>query len=171
MISEFMDNLEDSYSGKFKDTEHRDIRQLIGDLDDDQRQSLYSFIKVNYTQQSLPKYGHIFKFMQNVGFLKKKVPASTSQLHPQSPYQMVLKYKDKPVEWLAEACRKVQQLSSEQLNSQRISFNYYWNYLLCVPDDFRNLMKEYIVEQEYSKIYDLLAEKGIKKDTKNLFNA
>ncbi len=160
--SEFILELQESFSGTYSTNQKQRILNMIEPLNGEQIGTLFTHIEINYLKNVRPLFGHIYGFMRALGYITAKVPTRFAQLHPQSPYQMVLKYKDKPAEWLTETCRKIQKLPKEELTSQRVSFHYYWNYLLCIPEDFRNLMKGLIIEQNYQEIYSLLEDKGEK---------
>jgi hypothetical protein len=171
LITEFMEDLEDSYNGKYSKTNFNEIKSLITDLEEDQIANLYKHIKYNYNNYSLPTMSHIKGYINALGYsVKGRLKTESYQLHPQSPFQQVIKHKHRSIEWLVKACNWIRKRdnNNEQLESWEISFIAYWENLKSVPEEFRQTMKDLIIENDGKAQLDLIAEVGEKIKFKDL---
>lgn len=155
-MTQFLNKIADGYDGKMKKTEGDEIVDLLMNLTDDEIDTLYSHIKRTYDQRSYPKYPYIYKTIVSLGF---KRGAGSGKLHPQSPWQMVVKYQDRSCEWLIETCRKIRRqydYNSKDTPSARVSFLSYWEILCNVHQHDREKMKQYIIANDKVGIENFL---------------
>ena len=164
-VDKFLDDLEDSYDGEFSAAELRDIKKLIFSLEDHERFNLYYFIKSEYTQRGVPRFGVIEKLCNRL----MKNESYKSGFHPQAPCQQITKHQNKSAEWIVRECKRIRlKQEREVLLSWEISFIYHWEYLVWLPEKHWDIAKKLIVENKRdesgrNKDLDDLIDKCVKK--------
>lgn len=132
---QFFYDLGSSYSG-CSDTEIRDISDWMDEnfVTDADLENLYKTIKYNHQFGYTPRLPQIIKFWGQTG----KTYLSTSKFHPQSPFQEVLKHKDKPVKWIVNhylSIREIQKI--RPLRNDEISFLCGWGDLFYLVTNLK----------------------------------
>jgi len=145
----FFYDLGSSYSG-CSDTEVRDIGDWMDEnfITDSDLVNLYKTIKYNHQYSYTPRLPQIIKFWGQTG----KTYLSSNNFHPQSPFQEILKHREKSVNWIVNnylSIREVQDI--RPLRNDEISFLCGWGDLFYLVT---NLKKQGIAIEEIQKQSD-----------------
>jgi len=158
---EFMDRMQERYEKQYNRVQLEDIKKFLNqkELKDFQYQCLYDYLTTNC--KFLPKIPDMSEYFDS-GYRES---GGSGELHPQSPFQAVVKYQDKPIDWIIDNCIKIRKMfneDSQEVSSARISFLVYWENLVKVEPDDRQKMKQLILKNDREEIDDFL-DVAIKK--------
>ena len=133
---QFFYDLGSSYSG-CSDTEIRDISDWMKEnfVSEADLVNLYKTIKYNHQYSYTPRLPQIIKFWGQTG----KTYLSSTNFHPESPSQEILKHRDKSVNWIVNNYKAIRDIQNiRELRNDEISFLCGWGDLFYIV---RNLKK------------------------------
>lgn len=160
----FISRLQGAYNKKYNEIQIQDIIDFLEEynISEERCKHIYNLLVDN--NKFLPKRSDIKEIFEHSksSFYEKN---ENDKSNKQSPINAVIEYQDYGTEWLIQKCDEIRALDRDLIGKE-ISFITYWESLKNVPFEYRNLMKQYIIQDDRKAIFDLIDAKGYKQDFK-----